>query len=75
MIRKVLRAKWNSHLQSNRELPDRGDVQKSPLHAQVIAGREGALPTAVSGRVNLPLIAVPTSIGYGYGRQGVSALK
>lgn len=42
--------------------------------AQVIAGREGALPTVVSGLVDIPIIAVPTSIGYGYGGQGVSAL-
>ncbi|MBW1668329.1 MAG: nickel pincer cofactor biosynthesis protein LarB [Deltaproteobacteria bacterium] len=40
----------------------------------VIAGREGALPTVVSGLVDIPIIAVPTSIGYGYGGKGVSAL-
>ena len=40
----------------------------------VIAGREGALPTVVSGLVDIPIIGVPTSIGYGYGGHGVSAL-
>ncbi len=40
----------------------------------VIAGREGALPTVVSGLVDIPIIGVPTSIGYGYGGKGVSAL-
>lgn len=40
----------------------------------VIAGREGALPTVVSGLVDIPIIAVPTSIGYGYGGGGTSAL-
>ena len=40
----------------------------------VIAGREGALPTVVSGLVDVPIIGVPTSIGYGYGGKGVSAL-
>jgi hypothetical protein len=40
----------------------------------VIAGREGALPTVVSGLVDIPIIGVPTSIGYGYGGGGTSAL-
>lgn len=40
----------------------------------VVAGREGALPTVVAGMVNLPVIAVPTSVGYGLGEKGVSAL-
>jgi len=40
----------------------------------VIAGREGALPTVVAGMVDIPIIGVPTSMGYGYGRDGVSAL-
>ncbi len=40
----------------------------------VVAGREGALPSVVSGLVDVPIIAVPTSIGYGMGRNGVSSL-
>ena len=40
----------------------------------VIAGREGALPTLLAGMVDVPLIAVPTSFGYGMGGQGVGAL-
>lgn len=40
----------------------------------VVAGREGALPTVVAGLVDLPIIAVPTSSGYGYGGQGQAAL-
>jgi NCAIR mutase (PurE)-related protein len=40
----------------------------------VVAGREGALPTLISGMVDVPLIAVPTSYGYGFGGGGVSAL-
>lgn len=39
-----------------------------------IAGREGALPTVVAGMVDIPVIAVPTSSGYGLGEKGVSAL-
>ena len=40
----------------------------------VVAGREGALPTLVAGMVDVPLIAVPTSYGYGLGGKGVTAL-
>ena len=40
----------------------------------VVAGREGALPSVVAGMVDVPVIAVPTSIGYGLGEKGVSAL-
>lgn len=40
----------------------------------VVAGREGALPSVVTGMVDVPVIAVPTSSGYGLGRGGVSAL-
>lgn len=40
----------------------------------VVAGREGALPSVVAGLVDVPVIAVPTSIGYGLGGKGVSAL-
>jgi NCAIR mutase (PurE)-related protein len=40
----------------------------------VVAGREGALPTVVAGLVDIPLIAVPTSSGYGYGGGGQAAL-
>jgi NCAIR mutase (PurE)-related protein len=40
----------------------------------VCAGMEGALPTVVGGLVNAPVIAVPTSIGYGASFGGVAAL-
>ena len=40
----------------------------------VVAGREGALPTVVAGLVDIPLIAVPASSGYGYGGGGRAAL-
>jgi len=42
--------------------------------AVVIAGMEGALASVVGGLVNMPVIAVPTSIGYGASFQGISAL-
>ncbi|TET16362.1 MAG: nickel pincer cofactor biosynthesis protein LarB [Dehalococcoidia bacterium] len=40
----------------------------------VVAGREGALPTLLAGMVDVPLIGVPTSFGYGLGGRGVGAL-
>jgi len=40
----------------------------------VVAGREGALPSVVSSLVDIPVIGVPTSIGYGLGEKGLSAL-
>jgi NCAIR mutase (PurE)-related protein len=40
----------------------------------VVAGREGALPSVVAGIVDVPVIAVPTSSGYGFGSKGLSAL-
>lgn len=40
----------------------------------VVAGREGALPTVVGSLVDLPIVAVPTSSGYGYGGKGKTAL-
>lgn len=47
------------------------------LSAQVIivvAGMEGALPSVVGGLVDRPVIAVPTSVGYGANLGGISAL-
>jgi pyridinium-3,5-biscarboxylic acid mononucleotide synthase len=40
----------------------------------VVAGMEGALPSVVGGLVSVPVIAVPTSVGYGASFQGVTAL-
>jgi NCAIR mutase (PurE)-related protein len=40
----------------------------------VVAGMEGALPSVVAGLVHVPVIAVPTSIGYGASFRGLAAL-
>jgi NCAIR mutase (PurE)-related protein len=40
----------------------------------VVAGMEGALPSVVSGMCSCPVVAVPTSIGYGTSFGGISAL-
>jgi NCAIR mutase (PurE)-related protein len=42
--------------------------------AIVVAGMEGALPTVVGGLTDRPIVAVPTSVGYGVGAGGVAAL-
>ena len=53
-------------------------AQKDALQAArvlvVCAGMEGALPTVVAGMVKAPVIAVPTSVGYGASFGGVAAL-
>ena len=40
----------------------------------VIAGMEGALPSIIAGLVDVPVIAVPSSIGYGVNLSGISTL-
>jgi len=40
-----------------------------------VAGMEGALPSVVSGLVDVPVIGVPTSVGYGVGAGGYAALN
>jgi len=40
----------------------------------VVAGMEGALPSVIGGLVRVPVIAVPTSVGYGASYGGISAL-
>lgn len=39
-----------------------------------VAGMEGALATVVSSLVDVPVIGVPSSVGYGYGKRGIAAL-
>ena len=53
-------------------------AEQSRLHAArviiVVAGMEGALPSVVAGLVRAPVIAVPTSVGYGASFGGIAAL-
>jgi NCAIR mutase (PurE)-related protein len=53
-------------------------VEQARIHAArvviVVAGMEGALPSVVAGLVKVPVIAVPTSVGYGASFGGVAAL-
>jgi len=50
------------------------DTLKSARVLIVCAGMEGALPTVVGGLVNAPVLAVPTSVGYGASLGGIAAL-
>lgn len=43
-------------------------------HLIVVAGMDGALPSVVGGLVDIPVTAVPTSVGYGSSLNGLSAL-
>jgi NCAIR mutase (PurE)-related protein len=57
----------------HRLLRRRADIQQAHA-AVVVAGMEGALASAVGGLVGIPVVAVPTSVGYGASFHGVSAL-
>jgi NCAIR mutase (PurE)-related protein len=50
------------------------DTLQSARVLIVCAGMEGALPTVVGGLVNAPVLAVPTSVGYGASLGGIAAL-
>jgi hypothetical protein len=49
-------------------------VQQDVSVIIVAAGMEGALASVVSSLVEVPVIGLPTSVGYGYGEKGVAAL-
>ena len=55
------------------KLPRLPDLQGADVLV-VVAGMEGALPSVVGGLVDCPIIAVPTSVGYGANFGGLAAL-
>ena len=57
----------------HRLLANRGTLGRARV-VIVCAGMEGALPSVVGGLVGVPVIAVPTSVGYGAAFKGVAAL-
>jgi len=57
----------------HRLLANRGTLSRARV-VIVCAGMEGALPSVVGGLIGVPVIAVPTSIGYGAAFKGVAAL-
>jgi pyridinium-3,5-biscarboxylic acid mononucleotide synthase len=50
------------------------DLLRQARALVVVAGMEGALPSVIGGLTNCPIIAVPTSIGYGVSMNGMAAL-
>ena len=57
----------------HRLLANRGTLTRARV-VIVCAGMEGALPSVVGGLIGVPVIAVPTSVGYGAAFEGVAAL-
>jgi hypothetical protein len=57
----------------HRLFASREDIETARV-AIVVAGMEGALPSVVGGLVSMPVIAVPTSVGYGASFGGLAAL-
>jgi len=55
-------------------LLDEAGTLRSARAVIAVAGMEGALPSVIAGIVDIPVVAVPTSIGYGANFGGVSAL-
>jgi len=73
MGNRVLRI-WDAGVAGiHRILSEREILQNSRV-VVVVAGMEGALPSVVGGLVKVPVIAVPTSIGYGASFGGIAAL-
>ena len=59
----------------HRTFPILKEFTKAEVNVIVVAaGMEGALASVVSSTVSVPVIGVPTSVGYGYGEKGVAAL-
>ncbi|HEX9620445.1 MAG TPA: nickel pincer cofactor biosynthesis protein LarB [Polyangiaceae bacterium] len=57
----------------HRLLPELGELAQAPV-VIVVAGMEGALPSVIGGLLGAPIIAVPTSVGYGASLGGLAAL-
>ncbi len=55
-------------------LLDRAETIRQADVVLVVAGMEGALPSVVAGLVDTPVVAVPTSVGYGASFNGLAAL-
>lgn len=55
-------------------LMDNVDILRSSNCIIAVAGMEGALPSVIAGLVSVPVIAVPTSVGYGANLGGIAAL-
>jgi NCAIR mutase (PurE)-related protein len=57
----------------HRVLERRAEIEAADV-AVVVAGMDGALPSVVAGLISRPVVAVPTSVGYGASFDGLAAL-
>jgi pyridinium-3,5-biscarboxylic acid mononucleotide synthase len=65
---------WDVGVAGIHRLFNKLDILQDASVIVVAAGMEGALPSVVSGLVKAPVIAVPTSVGYGASFGGITAL-
>lgn len=65
---------WDAGVAGIHRILSEREMLRTARVVVVAAGMEGALPSVVGGLVNVPVIAVPTSIGYGASFQGIAAL-
>jgi pyridinium-3,5-biscarboxylic acid mononucleotide synthase len=65
---------WDAGVAGIHRIMAERDLLRSARVCIVAAGMEGALPSVVGGLVSVPVVAVPTSIGYGASFGGVAAL-
>ena len=65
---------WDAGVSGIHRILSEREVLQSSRVVIVVAGMEGALPSVVGGLVKVPVIAVPTSIGYGASFGGIAAL-
>jgi len=65
---------WDVGVAGVHRVLDRRALLRKAKVIVVVAGMEGALPSVVAGLVDVPVIAVPTSVGYGASFGGIAAL-
>ncbi len=65
---------WDAGVAGIHRILAEREVLQNARVVVVVAGMEGALPSVVGGLVKVPVIAVPTSIGYGASFNGLAAL-
>jgi NCAIR mutase (PurE)-related protein len=65
---------WDAGVAGIHRILSEREILQSARVVVVVAGMEGALPSVVGGLVKVPVIAVPTSIGYGASFGGIAAL-
>ncbi|MEO8648843.1 MAG: nickel pincer cofactor biosynthesis protein LarB [Acidobacteriota bacterium] len=65
---------WDAGVAGIHRILSERELLQSSRVVIVVAGMEGALPSVVGGMVKVPVIAVPTSIGYGASFGGIAAL-